>query len=60
MHASSGSPPDVKHPSSGLVLDIAVGHWPQFQHLANQNPFWSVKFTVYFNGIAINNLHTVI
>ena len=26
------------------VLEITVGHWPfsdQFQHLADQNPFWS-------------------
>ena len=33
------------------VLEIAAGHWPfsdQFQHLANQNPFWSAKFTVHF------------
>ena len=33
------------------VLEITVGHWPfsdQFQHLADQNPFWSAKFTVHF------------
>ena len=33
------------------VLEITVGHWPfsdQFQHLANQNPFWLAKFTVHF------------
>ena len=41
------------------MLEIATGHWPfsdQFQHLANRNPFWSAKFTVHFNGTAINNL----
>ena len=34
------------------VLEITVGHWPfsdQFQHLADQNPFWSAKFTVHFS-----------
>ena len=33
------------------VLEIAAGHWPfsdQFQHLADQNSFWSAKFTVHF------------
>jgi len=33
------------------VLEITVGHWPfsnKFQHLANQNPFWSANFTVHF------------
>ena len=33
------------------VLEITVGHWPfsdQFQHLADQNPFWSAKFTENF------------
>ena len=33
------------------VLEITVGHWPfsdQFQHLADQNPFWLAKFTVHF------------
>ena len=33
------------------VLEIAAGHWPfsdQFQHLADQNLFWSAKFTVHF------------
>ena len=33
------------------VLEITVGHWPfsdQFQHLADQNPFWSAKFPVHF------------
>ena len=28
-----------------------INHWPfskQFQHLADQNPFWSAKFTVHF------------
>jgi len=33
------------------VPEITVGHWPfsnQFQHLANQNPFWSANFTIYF------------
>ena len=43
------------------VLEITVGHWPfsdQFQHLADQNPFWSAKFTVHFqwDGMAIDNL----
>jgi len=30
---------------------ITVGHWPfsdQFQHLANQNPFWLTDFTIHF------------
>jgi len=33
------------------VLEIKVGHWPfssQFQHLANQNPFWLANFIVNF------------
>ena len=33
------------------VPEIIVGHWPfsdQFQHLADQNPFWSAKFPVHF------------
>ena len=33
------------------VPEITAGHWPfsdQFPHLANQNPFWSAKFTVHF------------
>ena len=33
------------------VLEVAAGHWlfsDQFQHLADQNPFWSAKFTVHF------------
>ena len=33
------------------VLEITVSHWPfsdQFQHLADQNPFWLTKFTVHF------------
>ena len=37
--------------SSISVLEITVGHWPfsnQFQHLADQNPFWSAKFTIHF------------
>ena len=43
------------------VLEITVGHWPfsdQFQHLADQNPFWSAKFTVHFqwDGNLIGNL----
>jgi len=32
-------------------LEITVSHWPfsdQFQHLADQNPFWSANFTVHF------------
>ena len=36
---------------SRVVLEITVGHWPfsdQFQHLANQNPFWSAKFPMHF------------
>ena len=33
------------------VLEITVGNWPfsdQFQHLANQNTFWSAKIPVHF------------
>ena len=33
------------------VLETTAGHWPlssQFQHLADQNPFQSAKFTVHF------------
>ena len=33
------------------VLEINDGHWPfsdQFQHLTDQNPFWSAKFPVHF------------
>ena len=33
------------------MLEITVSHWPfsdQFQHLADQNPFWSTKFPVRF------------
>jgi len=33
------------------VLEITVGHWSfsnQFQHLADQNPFWLANFTVHF------------
>ena len=33
------------------VLEITVSHWPfsdQFQHLANQNPFWLAKSAVHF------------
>jgi len=48
----------------GTVLEITVGHWPfsnQFQHLADQNPFWLANFTVhFFNGMAINNLQNVL
>ena len=32
-------------------LEITAGSWSfsdQFQHLANQNPFWSTKFPVHF------------
>jgi len=32
-------------------LEITIGHWPfsdQFQHLADQNPFWSANFTIHF------------
>ena len=35
------------------VLEITVGHWPfsdQFQHLADQNPYWSAKLIVGFQG----------
>jgi len=35
----------------GTVLEITVGHWTfskQFQHLADQNPFWLANFTVHF------------
>ena len=42
----------VKFPiHNGAVLEITVGHWPfsdQFQHLADQNPFWSAIFPVHF------------
>ena len=41
------------------VLEITVGHWPfsdQFQHLADQNPFWSAKVTVHFNRMVTDNL----
>ena len=37
--------------SHSTVLEITVGHWPlsdQFQHLADQNPFWSAIFPVHF------------
>ena len=37
--------------STTAVLEIAAIHWPfsdQFQHLADQNPFWLAKFTVNF------------
>jgi len=33
------------------VLEITVGHWPfsnQFQHLTDQNPFWSANFSAHF------------
>ena len=33
------------------MLEITVSHWPfsnQFQHLADQNPFWSAKLSVHF------------
>ena len=36
---------------SMAVLEITVGHWPfsdQFQHLADQNQFWSAIFPVHF------------
>ena len=36
---------------SMAVLKITVGHLPfpnQIQHLANQNLFWSAKFTAHF------------
>ena len=40
------------------MLEITVGHLlfsDQFQHLADQNPFWSTKFPVHFqwNGKSI-------
>ena len=31
------------------MLEITIGHWPfsdQFQHLADQNPFWLAKFPI--------------
>ena len=34
-----------------VVLEITVGHWPfsdQFQHFADQNPFWLAIFLVHF------------
>ena len=40
------------------ALEITVGHWPfsnQFQHLADQNPFWLTKFP-YIYGTAVNSL----
>jgi len=33
------------------VLEITIDHWSfsnQFQHLADQNPFWLANFTVHF------------
>ena len=33
------------------MIEITVSHWPisdQFQHLAEQNPFWSAIFPVHF------------
>jgi len=39
-------------PLTSAVLEITVGHWPfsiQFQHLADQNSFWSANFTVHFH-----------
>jgi len=33
------------------VLEITVSHWlfsDQFQHLTDQNPFWSANFTIHF------------
>jgi len=44
------------------VLKIIVGHWPffnEFQHLADQNPFWLANFTVHFQWNGINNLQNV-
>jgi len=38
-------------PTIKAVLEITAGHWPfsnQFQHLADQTPFWSANFTVHF------------
>ena len=45
------SAPTLSLPALWTVLEITVGHWPfsdQFQHLADQNPFWSAKFTIHF------------
>ena len=44
------------------LWSLKPGHWPfsdQFYHLANQNQFWSTKFTVHFHGTAIKNLQNV-
>ena len=41
------------------VLEMAAGHQPfsdQFQHMANQNCFWSAKLQYIFSGRAINIL----
>ena len=53
----------IKSSCISTVLEITAGHGlfsDQFQHLANQNSFWSAKFTVHFNGKAINNLQNVL
>ena len=42
------------------VLEIATGHRPfsdQFQHMADQNLFWSAKLTVHFQW-ELNKLPT--
>ena len=41
------------------MLEITVGHWPfsdQFQHLADQNPFWSAKFIMHFQWDNLQNV----
>ena len=48
--------------TGSAILETTAGHWPfsnQFQHLADQNPFWSAKFTVHFQWKAINNLQNI-
>ena len=47
-HIGNHQPRHFSVDSVVTVLEITVSHWPfsdQFQHLANQNPFWSAKFT---------------
>ena len=39
------------HSVPNAVLEITVGHWPfskQFQHLADQNPFWLAEVPIHF------------
>ena len=45
------SEPQLEQLRINAVLEITVSHWPfsdQFQHLADQNPFWSAIFPVHF------------